>query len=502
MATYRAPQALVQVNNWPRYDITGGKPTSAFNADFNSAAGRSYVTSVVTFGAIFFILAFLFLLFFAIVNIAACCGCCVSKKTEKGPGGFWAMLSSRAFRYIAGTVVITCIALAAIAQVPMFRDGLTDSAKALADFASALTGTGSGIASNVVPPLNAAKSAADAFCNDAKARASGSPPVPQSLIDTICALPPPMQSAATASSAISASLNSTSSALTSQLLGSGNLNLNNLASQVYTGGVTLIAVFIGWLLSSTLSLARARACSTVFKVCNCVLIVVLAGVFVVTGVFVLVGAIGSDVCVAPLGALQSVVNATGVSGGGGGTSGADPFGTLTFYMTCTAGRNYTVAEAPGAYGQLLLGQAQLADARNRTQALSDPAIVSAYPWSASHVARINAELAVAAAGLAGVARAVDCERVSGIMVDILRALCDKGIAGAVSLFQLCAAVSSAMFMLALAAWHLCGAHPADALADATADAAPAAPKDGRAAKDGKKPLTSAPPAVGAAAANV
>lgn len=455
MSSYTVPINLQRVHDWPRFDAAAGlaRAGSDFNPDWSSDDGKHYLSAVMSLAAVFFSLGSVLFIGFGIGN------CIIARQRAAGQpplakrrevptccGRVVTWLFEPRIWYIGAVVVMLAGTSTSLAQVQAFQSALTRTISSLDSLNGVLSGTANIVTNSLQPQLTNATSTANAFCADPQTQT-----LPAALSQQVCALPAVLTGAGAAATSVSSLLSSTVSGFYSQLRSGGTFNLDLLTSRVYYSGLFLLLGFLGWLLASVATLWGSKMCATMFRRCNATLVFLVLQVFLFAGFFLAIGVVGADVCVAPPTAIARIVNLTNTDN--------IASSTIIFYASCNPSVAYD-STAPGAYGQVAAGQAQVVNASASIDALS--AALVAQPWAAAYLTPLSAQVTAINGSMASIAAGVNCATVSPIFSSLLGALCGDGVNAIVIVFALAALAAVLITVMAAAALRLNAAHPGDA----------------------------------------
>lgn len=404
-------------------------------------------TGVLMAGGVFFGLGVALFLIFLLTDVISCC-CCRRKITKgdyeelKSKQGCVRKCLGPRCGFLAVDALMFILAAVALGSVYVFKEGLGElltGALALATQlvdTNALFGTMSGSMLDYASAASALESAA---------QAQGTPPD----ADTIYAIGLLSGVSTVVSDAVSSSpIQAVANAVSGLVTGTVDVNLIKDMAFAAAGGV--IGVFLAYLLIAPLTLLGKRCCACcrrAFGVCD---LLALAFVWVVTGLFMVLGLLTADVCAAPGQSIVRVLN----------TTGAAPelaLQTLQYYTSCP--------EGPELVGGALLAQQMndamlLADttaAALLANATADPNLAWAITYVQAVVDAIPAPLEVSGY----IAGNLSCAGVYPSYYETINALCTKATPGIIGVWALGVVCSILMIFLSSFAARLCRFHPGD-----------------------------------------
>jgi hypothetical protein len=244
----------------------------------------------------------------------------------------------------------------------------------------------------------------------------------------------------------------------------GKIPFDQAKSQVFLAGVIVLAVISGVIALQSVLLCRNRFACCMFKGFAWVSVLLTTLVFLLAGVFILIGIPGSDVCYAPGTTLNSLVGSF------------DSSGTLTYYLTC--GTNPALA-TPTAVNFLKTSQGALGDSQagilTFTSALSSGSLSSINFGSAFNASSNSLKTRIPAANNSIsllISDVVSCPSVSGIFDSFYGGLCGGFITSAITLATVLTAAAALLTLQMSLGVEVCCRHPGDA--DRWEDSAPAA----------------------------
>ena len=230
----------------------------------------------------------------------------------------------------------------------------------------------------------------------------------------------------------------------------GKVPLDTAKTQVFMAGVIVLAVIAGVIALQSVMVCRSRAACCVFKGFALLSIVLTALVFVLAGIFFIVGLVGSDVCYAPGLTLTSLVGTL------------DPTNTLSYYLSCDAN---PAASLPVPIVGILAAQSALNDANSNIRTFT-----SSVTSSASLTASLGAGFSADATALNGYVPAanaslnlllsdvVSCPALGGVFVTFFNGLCGGAITASIGLASLLTAAAALLalqmsFGVSVCCWH-------------------------------------------------
>jgi len=278
---------------------------------------------------------------------------------------------------------------------------------------------------------------------DAQTHAPPAAPSIQSMIDAT-------GRALVSAAGVATQLNGMVGNLDAKLHAGGKADINDLGQHVWLGGTVALALFLGFLLLSTVTLAPKRCCAVSFRLCNVLLVAAFLLVYIFAGLFMAVSLIGSDVCVDVPTALGKVANMTNAAPGA--------LDSILYYTTCQTANGSVIPATSGAAAQLASGQATFAQTQSDFASFS-----SSYGllFPAADVAAVNASLVATGGNLTALAVQAGCVPVNSIYQTVADNLCNGGMVSIVTVWALATAACILMFLIATSAARLCWRHPGD-----------------------------------------
>lgn len=277
---------------------------------------------------------------------------------------------------------------------------MASTAHGLQLFTSIFNNANTTIGVSLLPPVSGAQAAATGLYGALLAQGA-----PGSLLAAVSDFN-------TSTAALSGQLNGVSS-----LLSSTTATLNRVpstsayGSDVFWGAIGTLGGFAAFLVVSLSGLIAKPACATCLRCSLAPLVLILAIVWALAGVFIALAVVGSDVCDAPSAAVLSLLNTTG-------SSAVSAAPTVAFYTTpCGTGGNVS-----GAFAELVEGQQQalaciadLVDLNASIAAINDPALSAA---AAPYLGPLSFNTYGAIAGINETLVAVSCPVVYGAFVQV------------------------------------------------------------------------------------
>ena len=384
------------------YIPAGGDVMEALNSPRNA-----YLVGAAGPSIALFIAAIVFIICYTFAYLCACCRCCCGRCGNSTPVKRSAKTGVHIVMVLLAAVNLGLI-LSGIAALPGFQkgiDGLMDgTAQATgvlgkaSDLLTSVSGSGNFTftkldgstvtTTSVAQSLALARTDAGTMLSSAQSTPIGSgstdnvcPSNPATIrggsysdLDNFCAalvaLATNLDAASTTSAGAAAPLRSASTQFESI---STRLPLETVKSQVFLAGVIVLAVIAGVIAIQSVLLCRSWCACCMFKGFAWVSVVLTALVFVLAGLFFIIGLPGSDVCYAPGFTLNNLVG------------GMDPTKTLPYYLTCAG----SAADLPDAIKSIASAQGSLGLAQGNITALTDAATAISTAYSINFDASFN-----------------------------------------------------------------------------------------------------------------
>ena len=277
---------------------------------------------------------------------------------------------------------------------------MASTAHGLQLFTSILNNANTTIGSSLLPPISGAQAAATGLYNALLNQGA-----PGSLLNDVSDF-------SVSTAALSGQLTGVSSLLSSTTVALNRVpSTSAYGSDVFWGAIGTLAGLAALLVVSLSGLIAKPAFATCLRCYLAPLVLVLAIVWALAGVFIALAVVGSDVCYAPSAAVLSLLNTTG-------SSAESAASTIAFYTTpCGTGGNAT-----GSYAELVEGQQQalaciadLVDLNASIAAINDPALSAA---AAPYLGPLAFNTYGAIAGINETLAAVSCPVVYGAFVQV------------------------------------------------------------------------------------
>lgn len=247
----------------------------------------------------------------------------------------------------------------------------------------------------------------------------------------------------------SSSLASGASSLTSASSGISGLNFatDSLQSTIKTAINGLLGVMAAVVIMHAILICRTCLASCAYKSCSPINIILNFIVFLLAGIFWLIGTFGADLCYSPATFLASTLNVT----------------ELTWMLTCAT--NPSVAKPSFITSLGLVNTTMYAAVANTTivsKTASTLPFTANYASSVLNLAPVTSNLGNMAGTLSGVLGVVSsCSGWDSLWATFFKSLCNGTILGFISLAKvLCAAGVFMLVQLALGV-EVCAYHPGD-----------------------------------------
>ena len=315
-------------------------------------------------------------LFGAIYIFAYCCGCCRccrGAKCKRDPEVYF-----RGIRKFCGpalamglmAIINFGLILSVIVYTPKFGEGITALVRAKADLTSVLvnvltllgtnadtepvsyTSLATGVTQRITPVYLALKNAQTAALSASNFASTGTTTAASAIQTLLTTVHTGTGAAVAAIAAASSPLSDTKDTLTNSIDTATFDNIQRTISVAALGFFGVIAAVI--FLQSSMVCKRSAACC-MFKTFSLPAILLTIVIFILAGVFYLVGLLGADVCIAPAALIQGMV-------GTGSDLGSQ---TINYYLTCAttpqfpAGAITTIGEATGTLAPVVKQTGQL-----------------------------------------------------------------------------------------------------------------------------------------------
>jgi len=423
--------------------------TNVFGPDLLHKDIEYYEGILSVSGAYFAVGIAAFFIFFFVYSFACACR---SKTRRAAKGGccstFCGVLFGPRLWFLIAAIVMLGGTSAALSQVTAFRSSVDKAVSALDDFDSILNTANNLVNSSLTPALDSTLAAITAF--SASAPVGGWPAPVQSAITS-------MQAQVTDGSTNTAAVASRLASLTSAIDGtvhsssSNPLDVHTLGTRVFQGGVTALAIFLGFVLFSVFGLPGTKCGASFFRwfdACGLVLSVLLVCIF--AGLFMAIALVGSDVCVDPSTAVLAIANQT--------NSGTLAMDTLTYYTGCGANPGLPPL---GAYSDVTLGESSLVNGLSTYASMLSAVNSTAEAHPA--IEWIGGNLTAANVSIAALADTLRCAPLADVYDRVLDAICSTGIVAVIKTWALATAAVILIFAMVSAGARLCWSHPGDPL---------------------------------------
>jgi hypothetical protein len=349
---YTPSQAILDAHALPRYGgASNSIPPGVFGAAFIDAASSDpaaalrsspYLVGVLAPGAALIAAGVTIFFIFFLAYCCACCRCCGACRPRPKATTTCRLLSRTTALIVMGCINLGLV-LSAIASVPGFAAALggivasMQSAAGIMASGAALLGSPTpvlvaGVATpSVAAQLTAAGATAAALANKF---AQCPPPPPLApeldlrpfapLFNNVSAFTTTFTADTVAAQGLVLSDNAgrLSNAITSWPIASWQVTISQ-------AGLSVLAIISGFLFLQSILLCSNVCASWSFRVLAFFSLTLAALVYIVAGVFLIVGVLGSDLCYSPYSVMATLA------------ASVDPTATLQYYLTC-----YGSAAAP------------------------------------------------------------------------------------------------------------------------------------------------------------
>ncbi len=408
----------------------------------------SAASGVLLAGGVFIGIGVALFLIFLLTDIISCC-CCRPKNFDKAAYDDY-KAKQGCLRKRCGVrccFLLTCMAtfvIAACGLIPVYvlRDGFGDLLNGALGLANTLIDTNDRIK---LMPNNIVDFKAAAMALSSAAQSQSAPNIDADtayaigVLDGIATtvndvvLNNPVQDAADAISG----------------LVTGTIDVENIKNLVFIAGSGVIGAFLAYLLIAPMALCARRCCAVTKRALGFCDLLALAFVWIITGIFLLLGILTADICAAPGSSIVRLLNMTGAP--------RDAVETLDYYTRCP--------DDPEPEGAVVLGNSlydALALANTTAYELAANATADTnLAWVLQYMPDILDSLPAPLDTATDIAVGLSCQGVYPSYERTIEGLCAKTSPAVITLWAMGVACSVLLFILAIWVARLCRFHPGD-----------------------------------------
>ena len=230
--------------------------------------------------------------------------------------------------------------------------------------------------------------------------------------------------------------------------------IGTVKQQVYMGGIIVLAVIAGLIALQSLMVCPNRFSCCMFKGLAIFSVILTAIVFLLAGVFFIVGLLGSDVCYDPGATLNSLVGSL------------DTSGTLAYYLTCSSNPSQPLPAPVTALSAAVSGLNTAQDSvLSLTDSIQSIAGIGAIltPAFNSSLASLETRIPAANASLnLLLTDVVSCPALGGVFITFFNGLCGGFITSTIGLAAILTAAAALLAAQMSAGVSVCCWHPGHA----------------------------------------
>lgn len=451
---YTATQAILDFHNLPRF----GGASNVLNAQAFSVSSlaelraNTYAIGVLAPGIAIIAAGILIFIVYILAYLCACCRCCGACKPRNRPP-YPCMLRSRQTAMALIACLNLALILSAISYVPGFTTGagqITASLQAVVknlDSAfSVLVSSGSvtySLASGVTRTLTSVLTSMNYVTQNANNLQAQACVVTAPLYSLLC---PIFTGVASSLTTIASTITSAAAPIASASSGLNSaanaIPINDYKTQINLGSIIVLAVISGFICFQSILLCGSRVAGCLFKTLSFISVILSTLVFVLAGLFYIVAVFGSDICYNPYAVSASLAG------------GADPTGTLSYYMSCYP--SFPTPPSSSAPGIVLSSLNDLVStSANFTTLMATPPISTSL---ASPLGAFYPGLNATAYFLSGnltqggntlnlfMGDLLSCANVDGLISGLFNGLCGGGIASSVGIARILIAAATLLLI--------------------------------------------------------
>ena len=255
----------------------------------------------------------------------------------------------------------------------------------------------------------------------------------------------------------SAPINTAGTTLTDSI---GSIPFNAAKQYIFLGGVIVLGIIIGLITIQSIMVCRNRFACCMFKTLAFISVTLSSLIFVLAGIFYIIGTFGSDVCYDPYAVIKSLL---------GSTTGDVATESLSFYLTCSAS-----TPTSGTFLDMLSSSLLSITTAAEQQVLSSSAtegIVDAIPalessfdstssFGIANAAIITSLVAGSRAVSLIITDLLSCIAVGNLIDPLITGLC-TGITSSIGISRILIAAGTLLFIQLAFGVEVCCHHPGD-----------------------------------------
>jgi hypothetical protein len=379
----------------------------------------------------------------------ACCRCCGRCQPRKAEAANWTFFSRYTALLFIGIINLALI-LSAISFVPGFSDGLggivasMKSVTTLMRYGAALLTSPTAVILNGQPTNSAKMNLATANADSGAAKSSICTLLGQTSVQctTFGSFVTGLGVADTTLDIAASLLRSLSDILDNSI---GAYPVDMIKTAISQAGFAVLAIIAGFIFFQSILVSRNRCSSISFRLLSFFSLTLSALVYIVAGIFFIVGVLGSDVCYDPYNVVAKLA------------SPYDSTGSLNYYLTC-----YTTNALPpatSANGLILEGAAGI-------KTLSDfvGTFLAAYP-SISSLGAIQTTLTATSVSVKDISdKILTCQNIDAVFSQFFNGFCGGAINSSVNVARIMIAAASLLIIQLILITDFQCYHPGDASA--------------------------------------
>jgi hypothetical protein len=387
----------------------------------------------------------------------ACCRCCGRCQPRKADAANWTFFSRYTALLFIGIINLALI-LSAISFVPGFSDGLGGIAESMKSVVTlmrngaALLNSPTAVTINGQPTNSAMMNFDQAKLNAAATRAdicSASLPAPYGAGSAPCTS---VTAVVTALGVASSALDTAASPLQSM---SNNLDssigafpVDMIKTAISQAGLAVLAIIAGVIFFQSILLCRNRCSSISFRLLSFLSLTLSALVYIVAGIFYIVGVLGSDVCYDPYNVVAKLAT-------------FDTTESLKYYLTC-----YTTGAAPPATSVNGIIQGVATQIQGQAASVDTLLAAAGIPTAlASSLNLIKGALTAAAGSVSTFSTTLlSCGNIDAIFSQFFNGFCGGAINSSVNVARIMIAAASLLIIQLILITDFQCYHPGDASA--------------------------------------
>lgn len=454
-AHYTAQQVIKDFHNLPRYQNGPNELTpDVWSGGFSVSALQTnkYLLGVLAPGAALIAAGILAFIIFFFAYCCACCRCCGRCQPRKADAANWTLFSRYTALLFIGIINLALI-LSAISFVPGFSDGLGGIVASMKSVSALMRNGAALLASPTQVTINGQ------LTNSAKMNFNLAITNADVAKTNICSAPAPygagsatcttvtdvvaaLRVAAPALDTAASPLQSMSDNLDSSV---GAFPVDMIKTAISQAGLIVLAIIAGFIFFQSILVCRNRCSSISFRLLSFFSLTLSALVYIVAGIFYIVGVLGSDVCYDPYNVVAKLAT-------------FDTTDSLKYYLTC-----YTTGAAPPAtsVNGIILGVAT----QIRNPASSVDTLIIAAPSLATSLNPIKGALTAAADSVSTFSTTLlSCGNIDAIFSQFFNGFCGGAINSSVNVARIMIAAASLLIIQLILITDFQCYHPGDASA--------------------------------------